>query len=102
MSASPQAELDFDILECGASEERFVPGTTVNLRMQVQNNATCSTCAILGDAVWLVDGQEVARVEDHEIRPDASVWATTDATITQTGPDLQLTARFENVRFKNL
>lgn len=95
------ASLDFEIVNCGTDLGNIAPGEELTFNMEVQNNVTSDTGGIIGDAVWLLDGQEAARVEDHEIGPDRSAWASTTVVPGIEGEGMALRARFENVRFIN-
>lgn len=95
-------ELDFSIGHCGAQPQSIKPGQKMTFNMKVANNVARFNGGIIGEAVWFLDGTEVARDPEFEIGPDRTVWTSVTTTVDQEFDEAQVTARFENVRFKNI
>lgn len=93
------ATMDFVITFCGPVDKTVVNDEPIDFNMQVQNNAAE---VIVGDARWFLDGQEVASHLGAEVGGNNQIFIHADPapTLDMEGT-FTLSARYENVQFKN-
>lgn len=91
-------ESDFNIVRHGMEPSEINEGDTVDrFNLRIENTLASK---IIGDAVWLIDGQEVARKNDAPIG-GGNTHTIHVENVPYSGPvgqDLCLKARYENVR----
>lgn len=99
VTVQPTGDVDFEIVRCGMKPSEIKQGETADLNLRVQNNTAKQ---LIGDVVWEMGGQEVARMADQTLGGgNTHTFHSGQIDPGVVGIDMQLTGRYENVRFTN-